>query len=126
MSKNKNQKKVNQISPMDIHQDATATTPSQQPSEAETIQVGIRIRAIRKQRGPHLIMLAIPVANSSIVSREVLSASLPEQSTSFQLVTACYSMPVSPIAGKTLIPNLQGCWYYSALWMLMISRSNSI
>ncbi|MCJ7702841.1 MAG: cupin domain-containing protein [Anaerolineales bacterium] len=58
MSKNKNQKKVNQISPMDIHQDATATTPSQQPSEAETIQVGIRIRAIRKQRGLTIRALA--------------------------------------------------------------------
>ena len=29
-------------------------------------------------------------------------------------------------AGKTLIPNLHGCWYYSAPWMLMISRPNSI
>jgi transcriptional regulator with XRE-family HTH domain len=52
-----NTKNKNLISPIDIHQDTASTEPSQQ-QEIEIIQVGTRIRAIRKRLGLTIRALA--------------------------------------------------------------------
>jgi transcriptional regulator with XRE-family HTH domain len=50
MSNNKTRENTDQISPINIHRGVTPLTSSQQPLEAEAVQIGARIRAIRKQR----------------------------------------------------------------------------
>jgi transcriptional regulator with XRE-family HTH domain len=58
MPKTTTRKNNHQIRPTDIHQDATLTVPSQHPFETDPIQVGARIRAIRKQSGLTIRILA--------------------------------------------------------------------
>lgn len=53
-----NTKNLIQRNPVDSHQDPATSIPGQQSAQAEPIQVGTRIRAIRKQRGLTIRALA--------------------------------------------------------------------